>query len=97
MQASSDLSILDFDIPFSFIFVANGAMDLLVVIVIVASVTWEVLLVAIPAIIASTYVQVYRVLYLFVSYLQIIYLSSPLNSGANFYLFVVLYLGRVII
>lgn len=58
-RASSDLSVVDFDIPFSAIFVISGAIDLLVVIAIVASVTWEVLLVAIPAIIASTYVQSY--------------------------------------
>lgn len=59
MQASTDLSVLDFDIPFSAIFVVTGAMDLLAVIAIVAFVTWEVLLIAIPAIVASTYVQVY--------------------------------------
>ena len=59
---------MDFDIPFAAIFVISGALDLVVVIAIVASVTWEVLLVAIPAVIASTYVQVYRVLYLLSSY-----------------------------
>uniref|UniRef100_A0A0A0KCQ4 ABC-type xenobiotic transporter n=1 Tax=Cucumis sativus TaxID=3659 RepID=A0A0A0KCQ4_CUCSA len=58
-RASSDLSIVDFDIPFAAIFVISGALDLVVVIAIVASVTWEVLLVAIPAVIASTYVQSY--------------------------------------
>lgn len=72
MQASSDLSVVDFDIPFSAIFVISGAIDLLVVIAIVASVTWEVLLVAIPAIIASTYVQVYRVLHML--YIVILYI-----------------------
>ncbi|XP_023513457.1 ABC transporter C family member 8 isoform X2 [Cucurbita pepo subsp. pepo] len=58
-RASTDLSVLDFDIPFSAIFVVTGAMDLLAVIAIVAFVTWEVLLIAIPAIVASTYVQSY--------------------------------------
>lgn len=59
---------MDFDIPLAGIFVMSGALDLIVVIAIVASVTWEVLVVAIPAIIAATYVQVYRVLYLLSSY-----------------------------
>ncbi|TYK03884.1 ABC transporter C family member 8 [Cucumis melo var. makuwa] len=58
-RASSDLSIVDFDIPLAGIFVMSGALDLIVVIAIVASVTWEVLVVAIPAIIAATYVQSY--------------------------------------
>ena len=57
-QASSDLSILDFDIPFSIIFVVSGATELLTTIGIMASVTWQVLIVAILAIVAAKYVQV---------------------------------------
>uniref|UniRef100_A0A2N9GFL3 ABC-type xenobiotic transporter n=1 Tax=Fagus sylvatica TaxID=28930 RepID=A0A2N9GFL3_FAGSY len=57
--ASSDLSILDFDIPFSIIFVVSGATELLTTIGIMASVTWQVLIVAILAIVAAKYVQGY--------------------------------------
>jgi len=59
MQASSDLSILDFDIPYSITFVASTAIEILVVICIMVSVTWQVLIVAVPAMVASIYVQVY--------------------------------------
>lgn len=58
-RASSDLSILDFDIPFSIIFVVSGATELLTTIGIMASVTWQVLIVAILAIVAAKYVQGY--------------------------------------
>jgi hypothetical protein len=57
-QASSDLSVLDFDIPFAFIFVAAPLTELLATIGIMASVTWQVLIVAILAMAASKYVQV---------------------------------------
>ncbi|QCE03616.1 ATP-binding cassette [Vigna unguiculata] len=49
MRASSDLSNLDFDIPYSITFVACVAVD----------VTWPVVIVAIAALVASKYVQVY--------------------------------------
>ncbi|GMY34551.1 ABC transporter C family member 8-like isoform X1 [Fagus crenata] len=58
-RASSDLSILDFDIPFSTIFVVSGATEILTTIGIMASVTWQVLIVAILAIVAAKYVQGY--------------------------------------
>ncbi|KAJ1420286.1 P-loop containing nucleoside triphosphate hydrolase [Sesbania bispinosa] len=58
-RASSDLSILDFDIPYSITFVACVAIEILVTICIMASVTWQVLIVAIPAMVASKYVQGY--------------------------------------
>lgn len=58
LQASSDLSILDFDIPFSIIFIVAAGVELLTTIGIMASVTWQVLIVAIFAIIATRYVQV---------------------------------------
>ncbi|KAL4625801.1 hypothetical protein ACB092_05G050600 [Castanea dentata] len=58
-QASSDLSILDFDIPFSTIFVVAATIELLTTIGIMASVTWEVLIVAILAMVAAKYVQGY--------------------------------------
>ena len=58
MQASSDLSILDYDIPFSIVFVVSACVELLAIIGIMASVTWQVLIVAIFSLVASTYVQV---------------------------------------
>lgn len=58
MQASSDLSVLDFDIPFSFVFVVAPVIELISIIGIMASVTWQVLIVAILALVGSKYVQV---------------------------------------
>ncbi|KAK8465073.1 hypothetical protein PHAVU_010G140400 [Phaseolus vulgaris] len=58
-RASSDLSILDFDIPYSITFVASVAIEILVMICVMVLVTWPVFIVAIPAIIASKYVQGY--------------------------------------
>ncbi|KAL5062775.1 hypothetical protein RYX36_024512 [Vicia faba] len=58
-RASSDLSILDFDIPYSITFVASISIEILVVISIMASVTWQVLIVAVPAMVASIYIQKY--------------------------------------
>jgi hypothetical protein len=59
MQASSDLSILDFDIPYSITFVASISLEILVVICIMVSVTWQVFIVAVPAMVASIFIQVY--------------------------------------
>ncbi|KEH19126.1 ABC transporter-like family-protein [Medicago truncatula] len=58
-RASSDLSILDFDIPFSITFVASVVIEILVIICIMVSVTWQVLIVAVPAMVASIYIQQY--------------------------------------
>ncbi|KAK7255605.1 hypothetical protein RIF29_29018 [Crotalaria pallida] len=58
-RASSDLSILDFDIPYSILFVACVGIENLVTISVMASITWQVLIVAIPAMVASKYVQGY--------------------------------------
>ncbi|XP_028790570.1 ABC transporter C family member 8-like [Neltuma alba] len=58
-RASSDLSILDFDLPYALTFVAAGAIELLTIIGIIVSVTWQVLIVAVPALIASKYIQGY--------------------------------------
>jgi hypothetical protein len=60
VQASSDLSILDFDIPYSFTFVASVTIEILVIICIMVSVTWQALIVAIPAMVASIFIQVYH-------------------------------------
>ncbi|XP_058723952.1 ABC transporter C family member 8-like [Vicia villosa] len=58
-RASSDLSILDFDIPYSITFVLCVALEILVIICIMVSVTWQVLIVAVPAMVASIYIQQY--------------------------------------
>ncbi|MCD7462624.1 ATP-binding cassette sub- C member 8 [Datura stramonium] len=58
-RASSDLSVLDFDIPFSYAFVMAAGIELLATIGIMASVTWQVLLVGIIATVCSKYVQGY--------------------------------------
>lgn len=58
VQASSDISVVDFDIPFSLCFVLAASVELVTTIGIMASVTWQVLFVAIFATIASKYVQV---------------------------------------
>ncbi|CAI9767155.1 unnamed protein product [Fraxinus pennsylvanica] len=58
-RASSDLSVLDFDIPFAFVFVLASVLELLSTIGIMASVTWQVLFVGIFATVASKYVQGY--------------------------------------
>ncbi|PSS07360.1 ABC transporter C family member 8 like [Actinidia chinensis var. chinensis] len=58
-RASSDLSILDFDIPFSLGFVCSSTIELLMIIIVMASVTWQVLIVAVFAAVASKYVQGY--------------------------------------
>ncbi|KAK2353044.1 ABC transporter C family member [Trifolium repens] len=58
-RASSDLSILDFDIPYSFTFVASVTIEILVIICIMVSVTWQALIVAIPAMAASIFIQQY--------------------------------------
>lgn len=58
-RASSDLSTLDFDISFSFCFVLAGGIDLITTIGIMASVTWQVLIVGIVATVSTKYLQGY--------------------------------------
>jgi len=58
LQASSDLSTLDFDIPYSTTFVTCVPIEILVMIGVMVLVTWPVLIAAIPATVASKYVQV---------------------------------------
>ncbi|XP_009759196.1 ABC transporter C family member 8 isoform X2 [Nicotiana sylvestris] len=57
IRASSDLSVLDFDMPFSYAYVMAAGIELLAIIGIMASVTWQVLLVGIVATVGSKYVQ----------------------------------------
>lgn len=60
-RASSDLSILDFDIPYSIVFTFAGSIELVAMIVIIASVTWQVVIVAIPVLIIMVFAQRYYV------------------------------------
>lgn len=57
-QASSDLSILDLDIPYALSLVAFVTIEIMATICAMVSVTWQVLIVAVPATVASIYVQV---------------------------------------
>ncbi|XP_020224992.1 ABC transporter C family member 8 [Cajanus cajan] len=58
-RASSDLSILDFDIPLAITFAASIPLEIVLVICIMAAMTWQVLIVAVPAMVASKYFQGY--------------------------------------
>ncbi|ONK80674.1 uncharacterized protein A4U43_C01F20450 [Asparagus officinalis] len=58
-RASSDMSILDFDIPYSIAFVIAPAIEMIAIIMVMAAVTWQVLVVAIPVLIIMVYFQNY--------------------------------------
>ncbi|KAL0354577.1 UNVERIFIED_CONTAM: ABC transporter C family member 8 [Sesamum radiatum] len=58
-RASSDLSVLDFDLPMAFVFVMAASTELLATIGIMAFVTWQVFFVGIFAMVSSKYVQGY--------------------------------------
>jgi len=72
MQASSDMSILDFDIPFSIAFVLASGIEILGIIFIVATVTWQVLVVAIPVLIIMVFAQVSANYFFFQSFSKLI-------------------------
>lgn len=59
MQASSDLNVLDFDIPFAFIFVVAPAVELTAALIIMTYVTWQVIIIALLALAATKVVQVH--------------------------------------
>ena len=52
------MSTLDFDIPFTAIIVAQSGIELLTGIVIMTSVTWQVLVVALLVVAAANYIKV---------------------------------------
>ncbi|XVF86793.1 hypothetical protein PTKIN_Ptkin18bG0071200 [Pterospermum kingtungense] len=58
-RASSDMSILDSDIPFSIVCVVTGVTEVVATIGIMAFITWQVLIVAILAMVAINYIQGY--------------------------------------
>ena len=58
LQASSDLSVVDYDIPFSMVFAMAAGIEFVGTIAIMASVTWPVLIVSIFSMAGSKYAQV---------------------------------------
>ncbi|KAJ1259572.1 hypothetical protein BS78_10G166500 [Paspalum vaginatum] len=60
-RASSDLSILDFDIPYSMAFVTTGGIEVVTTVLVMGTVTWQVLVVAVPVTITMIYVQRYYI------------------------------------
>ncbi|XP_072965650.1 ABC transporter C family member 8-like isoform X1 [Typha angustifolia] len=58
-RASSDMSILDFDIPYALAFVLSGSIEIAASIIVMVTVTWQVLIVAVPAIIIILRIQRY--------------------------------------
>ncbi|XP_019082831.1 PREDICTED: ABC transporter C family member 8-like isoform X2 [Camelina sativa] len=58
-RASSDLNVLDFDIPFAFIFVVGPAIELAATLIIMTYVTWQVIIIALLALAATKVVQDY--------------------------------------
>ncbi|KAI7750658.1 hypothetical protein M8C21_029502, partial [Ambrosia artemisiifolia] len=56
-RASSDLGVIDFDIPFAFAFTIGSLIEIIAIIGIMAWVTWQVLIVAVFAIMALKYIH----------------------------------------
>jgi ATP-binding cassette, subfamily C (CFTR/MRP), member 1 len=52
------MSTLDFDIPYTLTFVISGTIEVLATLIIMMVVTWELVLIAIPAILLIVYIQV---------------------------------------
>jgi len=58
LQISSDMTLLDIDVPVAFQFVSNVGLEIAGVIVIIALVTKEVLIVVLPLLIVVRWLQV---------------------------------------
>jgi hypothetical protein len=58
MQASSDLSLLDLDVPFTFVFAIGASYNAYSNLGVLAVVTWEVLFVSVPMIVLAIRLQV---------------------------------------
>ncbi|ERN15280.1 hypothetical protein AMTR_s00056p00226840 [Amborella trichopoda] len=58
-RASSDMSLLDFDIPYSISFALCPLIELISTLIIMCTVTWQVLFAAIPVILITYYIQGY--------------------------------------
>ncbi|OEL13582.1 ABC transporter C family member 8 [Dichanthelium oligosanthes] len=60
-RASSDLSILDFDVPYTMTFVISGTIEVAATIVIMIMITWQVVLLVVPVVIVLLYIQRYYI------------------------------------
>ena len=58
MQVSSDLSIVDLDVPFSFMFSISASLNAYSNLGVLAVVTWQVLFIAVPMIVLAIRLQV---------------------------------------
>ena len=58
MQVSSDLSIVDLDVPFGLMFAAGVSINAYRNLVVLAVVTWQVLFVSVPMIVLAIRLQV---------------------------------------
>ncbi|KAL4194334.1 hypothetical protein AMTRI_Chr05g68070 [Amborella trichopoda] len=58
-RASSDMSLVDFDISYSLIFSLGPMFELLSILIIMCTVTWQVLIVAVPVMLITFYIQGY--------------------------------------
>ena len=58
MQVSSDLSIIDLDVPFAFMFTFSASLTAYSNLVVLAVVTWQVLFVPLPMIVLAIRLQV---------------------------------------
>ena len=58
MQVSSDLSIVDLDVPFTFVFAIGAGFNAYSNLGVLAVVTWEVLFVSVPLMVLAIRVQV---------------------------------------
>lgn len=52
------MSILDYDIPYALCFSLSGMLEVMATVLVMAVVTWQILIVAVPMIIAVRYYQV---------------------------------------
>lgn len=57
-QASTGFSVMDFEIPFSFVFMVTSTIKLVTIIIVMASVTWQILIVRVFATTATKYFQI---------------------------------------
>ena len=58
MQVSSDLSIVDLDVPFSFMFSISASLNAYSNLGVLAVVTWQVLFISVPMIVLTIRLQV---------------------------------------
>ena len=58
VQVSSDLSIIDLDVPFNLIFSISGAINAYATLVVLAIVTWQDLIITVPMLYLSISLQV---------------------------------------